>query len=90
MYALFTAVRFDQAQGGEEKAVQVLHDALIPQVKQLPGFVSGTWFGNDTVGHGLFLFETEEQAQMAVQPVNSDMFGTTVISSDVYRLHAEA
>jgi hypothetical protein len=90
MYALFTAVKFDQARGGEEKAVRVLHAELIPQVKQMPGFVKGTWFGNDTVGHGIFLFETEEQAQEAVQPVGFDMFGTTVVSSDVYRVHAEA
>ena len=69
MYALFTAVRFDPDQGGEDRAVQVLHDELIPQLKQVPGFVKGTWFGNETVGHGLFLFETEEQARQAVQPV---------------------
>jgi hypothetical protein len=30
MYALFTAVKFDQTQGGAEKAIQVLHDELIP------------------------------------------------------------
>lgn len=90
MYALFTAVKFDQTQGGAEKAIQVLHDELILQVKRLPGFVKGTWFGNDTVGHGLFLFKTEEEAQEAVQPVDSDMFGTTVVSSDVYRVHGEA
>jgi hypothetical protein len=90
MYALFTAVRFDADQGGEDRAVQVLHDALIPQIKQVPGFVKGTWFGNETVGHGLFLFETEEQARQAVQPVDSNMFGTIVVSSDVYRVHGEA
>jgi len=38
----------------------------------------------------LFLFEAEEEAQEAVQPVDSDMFGTTVVSSDVYRMHGEA
>jgi len=90
MFALLTAVKFNPDQGGEDTAVQVLHDQLIPQLKQVPGFVKGTWFGNETVGHGLFLFDTEEQARRAVQPVNSDMFGTTVISSDVYRVHAEA
>ena len=90
MYALFSAVRFDADQGGEDKAVEVLHDQLIPQLKQVPGFVKGTWFGNDTVGHGLFLFETEEQAQQAVQPVGTDMFGTVVVSSNVYRVHGEA
>ena len=89
MYALFTAVKFDPDQGGEDRAVQVLHDELIPQLKQVPGFVNGTWFGNETVGHGLFLFETEEQARQAVQPVDSNMFGTTVVSSDVYRVHGE-
>ena len=89
MYALLTAVRFHPENGGEDKAVQVLQDQLVPQIKQLPGFVKGTWFGNETVGHGLFLFETEEQAHQAVQPLDSDMFGTTVTSSDVYRVHAE-
>ena len=68
----------------------MLHAELIPQIKQVPGFVNGTWFGNESVGHGLFLFETEEQARQAVQPVDSNMFGTTVVSSDVYRVHGEA
>jgi hypothetical protein len=90
MHAVFTVVTFDPAQGGEETAVQVLHDELIPQLKQAPGFVRGTWFGNDTEGHGLCLFETEEQARMAVQPVGSTMSGTTVVSSDAHRVHGEA
>ena len=29
------------------------------QIKQASGFVRGTWFGNDAVGHGLFMFETD-------------------------------
>ena len=90
MYAVFTVVRFDPAQGGEEAAVEVLQRDLIPQVKQLPGFIKGTWFGDDVTGHGLFVFSTKEQAKQAVQPVNSNMFGTTVLSSAVYRLHGEA
>ena len=39
MHAVITGVQFDPAQGGEEAAVDVLHKNLIPQVKQLPGFI---------------------------------------------------
>ena len=55
-----------------------------------PGFVKGTWFGDEKNGHGLVIFETEEQAKQGVQQVGEVFMGVTVTSSAVYRLHAEA
>lgn len=89
MYVVFTVVQIDP--GRNSAAVQMLRDQLIPQVKQAPGFVRGTWFGNDESGHGLVVFDTQEQAEQATQPINSIVLdGVRVVRSDVYRVDAEA
>jgi hypothetical protein len=56
-------------------------------VKQSPGFVRGTWFGDDRRGHGVVLYEPEEQAQQGVQEVGLERGGVVVVSSEIYRLH---
>lgn len=89
MYAIFTAVEYNQGTT-EDEAVQALKEGLIPQIKQAPGFVKGTWFGDDKKGHGLVVFETEDQAKQGLQEVGEVVMGVTVTSSAVYRLHAEA
>ncbi len=89
MYAVFTVVQIDP--GRNSAAVQMLKDQLIPQVKQAPGFVRGTWFGDDDSGHGVVVFETREQAEQATQPIESIVLdGVRVVKSDVYRIDAEA
>ena len=89
MYATFAAVEYNPGTT-EDGAVQALKEGLIPQIKQAPGFIKGTWFGDDRTGHGLVLFETEEQAKQGLQEVGEVFMGVTVTSSTVYRLHAEA
>ena len=89
MYAIFTAVEYNRGTT-EDGAVQALKEGLIPMIKQAPGFVKGTWFGDEKNGHGLVIFETEEQAKQGVQQVGEVFMGVTVTSSAVYRLHAEA
>ncbi len=74
----------------EEGAIKDLKEGLIPGVKQAPGFIKGTWFGDDKHGHGLLIFETVEQAQLGLLKVGDVFMGVRVISSGVYRLHAEA
>lgn len=74
----------------EDVAVNDLKQGLIPLVKQAPGFIKGTWFGDDKHGHGLLVFETEEQAQQGLLTVGDIFMGVKVLSSGVYRLHAEA
>jgi quinol monooxygenase YgiN len=89
MYVVFTVVQIDP--GRNSAAVQMLRDQLIPQVKQAPGFIKGTWFGDDNSGHGVVAFETREQAEQAKQPINSNVLdGVRVVSSDVYRVDAAA
>jgi hypothetical protein len=89
VFAVFTIVEMEP--GRNSAAVRMLKDELIPQVKQTPGFVRGTWFGDDEVGHGIVVFETEKQAGQAGQPINSIVLdGVRVVRSDVYRIDAEA
>jgi hypothetical protein len=89
MYAVFGVVEMLPGTT-EEGAIEDLNEGLIPGVKQAPGFVKGTWFGDEKHGHGLLVFETEEQAQQAAFKVGDVFMGVKVISSGVYRLHAEA
>jgi hypothetical protein len=89
MYAVFTIV--EMAPGRNSAAVQMLKEQLIPQVKQDPGFVRGTWFGTGELGHGVVVFESKEQADAAVQPIGSIVLkGVRVVRSDVYRVDADA
>ena len=89
MYVIFTAVEYNPGTT-EEQAVQALKEGLIPQIKQAPGFVKGTWFGDDKTGHGLVVFQNEEQAKQGLQEVGEVFMGVTVTESTVYRLHVEA
>lgn len=90
MYAVFTVVEIDETKSDMTAAIQSLKDHLIPQLKTAPGFVRGTWFGNDSTGHSVVLFNTEEQASRATQEVDSTPAdGVRVVSSDVYELHAK-
>ncbi len=59
-------------------------------LKEAPGFVRGLWFGDDTSGHGVVLFDTEEQARQGLQEVGSKVSTATVTSSEVLRVHGEA
>jgi hypothetical protein len=87
MHAVLTVVNFDSS---EDEAVQSLHSDIIPMVKQSPGFVRGSWFGDDKGGHGLVVFDTEEQARQGVQEVGFTIGGARVVSSEVLRVHGEA
>jgi hypothetical protein len=87
MYAVLTVVDFDSS---VDEAVQSLHSDIIPMVKQAPGFVRGLWCGDDKRGHGVVLFDTEEQARQGVQDVGFTLGGARVVSSEVLEVHGEA
>ena len=89
MYAVFSSVEFLPGTS-EESAIKFLNGELIPMLKQAPGFVRGTWFGNDREGHGVVLYDTEEQAKGGLQEIGFELGGVKVTSSEVYRLHGEA
>jgi len=89
MYAVFSSVEI-LPETSEKTAIRFLNDELVPMLKQAPGFVKGTWFGNDREGHGVVLYDTEEQAKQGLQVIGFEPGGVKVTSSEVYRLHGEA
>jgi hypothetical protein len=65
MYAVLGTVDLDTSR--QEEAEALLNDGLVPRVKAMPGFVSGTWSRSldGAEGRSLVLFESEEAAQGA-------------------------
>ena len=89
MHAVFTMVRIEPGKF-DDLGTRMIQEDLLPQVRQAPGFVRAVWFGDGAVGHGLIVFETEEQAQAANQFVPSIEFdGVQVIDSHTYAVVAE-
>jgi hypothetical protein len=86
MHALFLVLQLED----EEQALQSLHDDVIPQMRQAPGFNTGTWFGDQRTGHAVVVFDTEEQARQASPPVGTAMPGGAVLSSTVYPITGQA
>ncbi len=89
MYAVLVKVRIDPAR--HDEALSGLHDGVVPRAKSAPGFVRGTWFGDQEVGHGLVLFQSEEQAR-SVASTAASAPGDPVQVEDVrvYEVNAEA
>ena len=88
MYASYVQVHFNS--GKKSAAIQLLNDEVIPQVKQAPGFVKGIWVGNDELGHGVMVFETQEQAAQLVPAIQSVADVYDVVTTGVYEVHGEA
>ena len=89
MHAVFARVRIDPAR--HDEALSNLREQIVPQVKGAPGFVRGTWFGDTTKGHGVVVFESEEQAQQMAGMVTTPADDPVQIEDvQVYEVHAEA
>ncbi len=89
MFAVLVKVRIDPARHAE--ALTGLHEGVVPQVRSAPGFVRGTWFGDETSGHGLMVFDSEEQAShMAGLVSSSPDDPVQVMDVHVYQVNAEA
>ncbi len=89
MYAVLVKVQIDPAR--HDEAMSGLHDSVVPQVKTAPGFVRGTWFGDQETGHGVMLFQSEEQARQMVAMVTSPPDHPVQIKEvNVYEVSAEA
>ena len=67
MHAMVATVEIKAGRGDE--AVAALNDQVVPRVKAMPGFVSGTWArsADGTKGHSVVIFETEEAAKAAME-----------------------
>lgn len=89
MYAVLVNVKI--AAGRHNEAVATLKDHLVPMVKNAPGFVRGTWFGNEQSGNSLMVFESEESARaMSTQVQSGPDDPVSIENVQVYEVHAEA
>ena len=63
MYAVLIEV--DVSEVDEEQGLQTLREQIVPAIKQLPGFQSGTWLPGNEDGKGLSLtvWDNREHAQ---------------------------
>ncbi|MGH2869030.1 MAG: hypothetical protein ACRDNK_15910 [Solirubrobacteraceae bacterium] len=63
MYAVLIEV--DVSGVPRDAGLQILREQIVPSVKQLPGFQSGTWLPGNDAGKGLSLtvWDTEANAQ---------------------------
>ena len=88
-YAVLTKVRINPARHAQ--AISDLNDNVVPMVKGAPGFVRGTWCSDQEAGHGLAVFESEEQArQMAAMVTTAPDDPVQVEDVHVYEVNAEA
>ncbi len=69
MYGVIGQVKIDPARGDE--AEKMLHEQVIPMVKQAPGFVTAHWLRSDdgASGYSMIIFESEADARKAVESV---------------------
>lgn len=69
----------------------VLRERVVPQVKELPGFIAGYWTRGDGVGRSMVIFDSEENAQAASDRVPSMVpEGTMIESNQVSEVVAHA
>lgn len=65
MYAVVVQVDLDTSR--QDEGVQTLESFVVPTVKAMPGFVSGTWMRSldGSEGRSLLVFESREAAEAA-------------------------
>lgn len=89
MYAVLVKVRIKSDR--HDEAMRLLQANVVPDVKGAPGLVRGTWFGDTESGHGLMVFQTEDQArQMAGMVSAGDDDPVEIQDVEVYEVNAEA
>ena len=89
MYAVLVHVKIAEGRHGE--AVRTLNDHIVPMVKNAPGFVRGTWFGDEQSGNSLMVFDSEESARaMSTQVQSGPNDPVSIVNVQVYEVHAEA
>jgi hypothetical protein len=87
-HAVVIEVQLDDA---EAEGLQLLNERIIPHVKELPGFQSGTWMATDeNVGMGVVIFDSEDHARAAESDVQPPPGGPTLIKSRLFKINATA
>ena len=62
-----------------EAAEAELHDKVIPQVSQAPGFVAGYWTRKDDTGMSMMIFESEDAATGASERIPATVPDTVTL-----------
>lgn len=78
---------------GSEEDQKMLDEAVVPMVKQQPGFVRGVWMrkvSSPREGVNVFVFDTEQEARDASTAFRPPPGGPEVKSVDVYEVGALA
>ena len=93
MHGLVVRLQIDTARA--EDAVKLLHEFVVPTVKQGAGFVSGTWMRSEdgTGTCSVLLYEDEEVAKAAAgRAAEAPPSGapTTFVSAEVFEVMAQA
>jgi hypothetical protein len=58
--------------GDAERALEMLHGQVVPQVSQAPGFVAGYWTrSDDDRGLSMIIVESEEAARAIAERIES-------------------
>jgi quinol monooxygenase YgiN len=67
MHAVAVTVDIDPDRADE--ADKLLNETVVPNVKQQPGFISGTWArsADKSRGHSMVLFDSEEHANAGAE-----------------------
>lgn len=69
----------------------ILRERVVPQVKELPGFVAGYWTRGGDVGRSMVVFDSEENAKAASERVPAMIpEGTTIEINEVTEVVAHA
>ncbi len=77
MHAVLVHVRVEP--GSEEEALEYLRGNVLPQVKQIPGLLSGYWLAaKDGEGMSVLLFENEDAAQATANAIPNTPRAPTV------------
>ena len=86
MHAVLVSVKLS-----ENADPTVLRERVVPQVKQLPGFVAGYWTRAEGAGRSMVIFDTEENAKAASDQVPGMVpEGTTIEGNEVAEVVAQA
>ena len=86
-----TLVKIKVKPGRSADALKGLTEDVVPMVKQAPGFLKGTWVGDDQSGYGLVVFASEQEARQAASMVSASSDDPVQIeSATVYQVNAEA
>jgi hypothetical protein len=93
MHAMVVTVGIEP--GKADEATAMLHGQVVPDVKAMPGFVSGTWARSEdgTNGHSLVLFENEDTAKAALARAKQGPppgARVKVLYAEVYEVVAQA